>query len=100
MKENRCKLYLIDPIEVLAMLNWNKYDSIALPISKNLPEDAYIESINYDLSRACFMARVYHESFDVVKSGVQIPIAKDFLEINRCIISIETYKKALENENI
>jgi hypothetical protein len=56
-RENRYKLYIIDIQLVLDMLNWNIFDVISLPLTKGLPEDYYIEAINYNVSRNCFLAR-------------------------------------------
>ena len=99
-REPRYKLFRIDTNTVLSMLNWNSCDCISLPITKGLPLDAVIESVNYDVCRNCFLARVYHDSFDMVSSGVMIPIEDDWLTVEEHIISIKQYNRACEYNTI
>ena len=94
-REARYKIYLIDPDTVLAMLQWNTIQMIALPISKGLPDGAIVQAVNYDYNTGCFMAKVYHESFDIVKVGMVYPQANNLMEVEQRCVSINVYKKAL-----
>ena len=93
-REPRYKLFRIDPDLVVDMLNWNQYKQISLPINKGIPPDAVVEAINYDYAMNCFVARVYHESFDEVKKGWVIPMDSDWLEVEQRSIDIEAYQDA------
>jgi hypothetical protein len=93
-REPRYKLFRINPDQVLAMLNWNTHDQIVLPIINNVPPDASIETVDYSMERRCFIARVYHESFDPVSMGAMIPIDKEWLEIEERVITVEAYRVA------
>lgn len=96
-RERKYKLYRIDPNIVLAMLNWNTHDMIALPITIGLPDNAQIEAINYSVERNCFMARVYHESFGVVPVGEMIPVANDWLSVEERVVSVRQYTAAYDD---
>jgi hypothetical protein len=95
-RESRYKLFMIDTGLVLAMLNWNDHQFIALPITKGLPDEAIVEAVNYDVQRNCFLARVYHDSFDVVPIGVMIPVSNGGLDIEERVVSVEQYTKAYD----
>jgi hypothetical protein len=95
-KENRYKLYRMDNEQILSMLNWDQHQFIALPITKGLPDGARIDAVNYYFDRHCFLARVYHESFDVVPNGCVIPIADEWMSIDEMVVSVEQYKKAAD----
>lgn len=99
-RESRYKLFKIDNITVLSMLNWNTHEYISLPITKGLPPNAVIEAINYNVERNCFLARVYHESFDIVEDGLTITIDDEWLRVEQHTISIEQYKRASKYETI
>lgn len=93
-REPRYRLYRIDPDEVLSILNWDQYMQIALPVTKGIIPGASIEAINHDYSRRCFMAKVYHESFDIVPRGSKIPIDKEWIHADMRIIDVDTYIEA------
>jgi hypothetical protein len=98
-KEPRYKLFRIDPDQVLAMLNWNQYKKVSLPINKGIPPDAEVETINHDYSWRCLVARVYHKSFDIVPDGGCIPIADEWLEVEERVIDIEAYQEACNRKD-
>jgi hypothetical protein len=96
-REARYKLYRLDQNHALTMLNWNDYMFISLPITKGLPDGFIIEALNYDYQHDCLMARVYHDSFDVIAPGVAIPIADDWINVDQISVSTEAYNRALED---
>ena len=98
-QEPRYKLFRINPDLVVDMLNWNQYKQITLPIVKGIPPDAVVEDIHHDYSRRCFVARVYHESFDEVKKGMVIPMDSDWLEVERRSIDVEAYQDACNQKD-
>ena len=91
-REARYKLFRIDPNQVLAMLNWNTYQSIALPIVRCIPDGAYTDAMDYSISRQCFMMRVYHKDFDIVPTGELIPIADEWVEVEERVVSVDAYR--------
>ena len=99
-RKPRYKLYKIDTETVLAMLNWNTYDAVILPVTTGLPDGYQIEAINYNIEYNCFMARVYHESFDVVANGVMIPISDDLMGIEQRVVYVWQYIAACDGAGI
>ena len=94
-REARYKLFRINPNQVLAMLNWNTHQSIALPITKGIPEGAHVEHVNYYPDRMVFMATVYHDSFDILPDGELLLMSDDWLEMEERVVSVDAYKMAL-----
>jgi hypothetical protein len=69
----RCRVYLIDPQDVMILLgNWRHYEYAALP-RFDLPEGFRIANVSFDWMTNMFAVAVYHESFDAVQPGERFP---------------------------
>lgn len=87
----RYKLYRVDESRVLAMLNWNTHTKISLPVVEGIPAGSVVKAVNYMPDRMCFIVTVYHDSFDIVGDGGEIPMDNEWVGFEERSIDIEAY---------
>lgn len=80
--ENRCKMLLIHERDILTLLNFHREGNqfLALPVGGQIPVDAVVESVSYQISFRGFLLRVWSNEFPIVPPGEQAPMLFPMIE--------------------
>lgn len=75
MKERRFKIMHLQADMVMTLLaGWRQVDFIRLPVLQEVPEDAEVCGVHFNVISQGFAVVMWHPSFPIVEDGVEAPV--------------------------